>query len=213
MEKISVMIVDDHPVVRQGLRSMLANAKDIEVVAEASTGVEALRRVASSPPDVVLLDVQLVGVNGVQVAQQIRQMAPCVKVIILTVYDDDEYVFGALKAGAHGYLLKNVAERELEAAVRTVHQGGRLIGQDLTGKVLAEFERIAKEKARYDAGLSDQELQVLSLIAQGATGREIATRTYCSTITVKRKVHDICSKLGVCDRTQAVVEAMRRGLI
>lgn len=213
MEQIRVLVVDDHPVVRHGLRSLLANHDDIRVVGEAASTSEVLQMVSSTNPNVVLLDIRMPGSSGIDMAQQIRRTFPDVRVIILTAYEDDEYLFGALRAGAHGYLLKSTSHDVLASAIRSVHQGERLLSPALVDRVLKEFEGLAKERARHESGLSDQELQVLRHIAEGATNKEIAEQMFWSEVTVKRKVEDIFSKLSVSNRAQAVAEAIRRGLI
>lgn len=211
--KIRVLIVDDHPVVLQGLEAMLSIYPDIEVVGEAGSGGVALQSAEKLRPDVVLLDVRMPGSSGVQVARRLKQTFSEMKVLILTTYEEDEYLFGALEAGADGYLLKTASPEELSEAIRKVNSGSRLLSPDLVGKVLKQFESVTREKVRLESGLSMQETKVLQLVAEGATNREIAERLYWSEITVKRKLQDIVHKLGASDRTHAVVEAMRRGLI
>ncbi|MFQ6013867.1 MAG: response regulator [Anaerolineae bacterium] len=213
MNKIRVLVADDHPVVRQGLRSLLSSFSDIEVVGEASTSFAVVEQVREVKPDVVLLDILMPGPNGIEIARQLRRAQPEVKIIILTTYDDDEYLYGALQAGAHGYLLKSASHEMLASSIRSVYKGERLLSPQLVGKVLQQFEELAKEKARHESQLSDLELQVLSLIAEGATNKEIAKRLYWSEVTVKRKIQDILGKLEVVNRAQAVAEAIKRGLI
>ncbi|MFQ6058577.1 MAG: response regulator [Anaerolineae bacterium] len=213
MEAIRVFVVDDHPVVRQGLRSLLSSYPDIEVVGEADNGFVFLEQVADVRPDVVLLDIRLGGVSGIEVAYQLRRVRPQTKIIMLTTYDDEEYLYGALRAGAHGYLLKSISHEVLASSIRSVHRGERLLSPELVGKVLQRFEELAKVEARYQSGLSELELQVLALMAEGATNKEIAEKLYWSEVTVKRKIQDILTKLEAANRTQAVAEAIRRGLI
>ncbi|HLC29391.1 MAG TPA: response regulator transcription factor [Dehalococcoidia bacterium] len=211
--RIRVLIVDDHPVVLQGLEAMLSHYPDVQVVAQATSGASALRYAERLQPDVVLLDIRMPGSNGVQVARRLKQTFTEMKVLILTTYEEDEYLFGALEAGADGYLLKTASPEELSEAIRKVHSGTRLLSPDLVGKVLKQFESVTREKVRLESGLSLQEISVLELVADGATNKEIAERLYWSEITVKRKLQDIVHKLGASDRTQAVAEGMRRGLI
>ncbi len=213
MDRIRVLVVDDHPVVRHGLRSLLANHDDIQIVGEAGSASEAFQMASSAHPDVVLLDIRMPGYSGIDVAQQLRRAHPTLRVLILTAYEDDEYLFGALRAGAHGYLLKSSSHDVLASAIRAVHRGERLLSPGLVDRVLKEFEDLAKERAHHESGLSDQELQVLRHIAEGATNKEIAERMFWSEVTVKRKVEDIFAKLNVANRAQAVAEAIRRGLI
>ena len=211
--RIRVLIVDDHPVVLQGLEAMLSHYPDVQVVAQATSGASALRYAERLQPDVVLLDIRMPGSNGVQVARRLKQTFTEMKVLILTTYEEDEYLFGALEAGADGYLLKTASPEELSEAIRKVNSGSRLLSPDLVGKVLKQFESVTREKVRLESGLSLQEISVLELVADGATNKEIAERLYWSEITVKRKLQDIVHKLGASDRTQAVAEGMRRGLI
>ncbi len=210
---IRVLVADDHPVVRQGLRSLLASYDDIQVIGEAEGGFSVMKQVESLQPDVILLDIRMTGSDGIAIAHQLRQSYPDIKVIILSTYDDDEYLFGALQAGVHGYLLKSVSHDILASSIRSVYKGQRLLSPTLIDKVVQQFEELAKERARHESGLSDQELQVLEEVAQGATNKEIAKKLYWSEVTVKRKIQDILAKLNVSNRAQAVAEAIRRGLI
>ncbi len=213
MNRIRVLIADDHPIVRQGIRSLLGQYDDLDVAGEAGTGPAVLEQVAQLRPDVVLLDVRMAGANGIEIARELRRKWPKTRIIILTTYDDEEYLFGALQVGAHAYLLKDVSLDTLPAAIRAVHQGERLLSPLLVDKVLREFQSLATERLRRDAGLSDAELAILKRIADGATNREIAQEFYWSEVTVKKKVQEILDKLGAANRTQAVVMAIRKGLI
>lgn len=213
MNPIRVLLVDDHPIVRQGVRSVLSCHPDIAVVSEADSATALFAALATDRPDVVLLDVRLPGLNGVEIAQRLKQEWPQVKVIMLTTYEDEEYLFGALRAGAEGYLLKSASPEVLASAIRQVAAGERLLSPALVGKVMREFGELAKAQAQAASGLSPQEIEVLRLIASGATNREIADRLYWSEATVKRKIQDILEKLGVANRPQAVAEALKRGLL
>lgn len=210
---IRVLIVDDHPVVRQGLQSLLSNYPDIQVAGEADTGLGALEEAALLQPDVVLLDIRLPGASGMDVTRQLRQQNPQAKIIILTAYEDDEYLIGALQAGAHGYLLKSTSHEILTEAIRNAHAGRRVLSPSLVDGVLRQFESLAKESLVSQSGLSESELEILRLLAEGATNKKMAERLYWSEVTVKRKIGDILSKLGVSNRAHAVAEAVRRGLI
>jgi DNA-binding NarL/FixJ family response regulator len=213
MSKIRVLVVDDHPVVRHGLLSMLAACDGIEVAGEAGDGASAIEQFHQLVPDVVLLDVRMPGSDGIRVAHQLKQSDPDARIIMLTTYDDDEYLFGALREGVEGYLLKNISLPELSKAIHEVYGGERLLGPALTSKVLKQFGTLAKEKTRRDCDLTEPEIRILQFIADGHTNREIAEANYWSDITVKRKIQDIFHKLGVTDRSQAVAEAIRRSLI
>ncbi len=213
METIRVLIVDDHPIVRQGVRSVLANHADIEVVGEADGAASLFATLAALKPDVVLLDIRMPGQNGIEITQRLKREHPEVKVILLSTYDDEEFLFGALRAGAEGYLLKSASNEVLASSIRQVGRGERLLSPTLLTKVMREFQDLAKEKTRTDSGLSDQELRVLRMIADGATNKEIAEKLFWSEVTVKRKVQDILEKMGVANRAQAVAEAGKRGLL
>jgi DNA-binding NarL/FixJ family response regulator len=210
---IRVMIVDDHPIVRQGVRGVLANHPDIQVVGEADNAATLFAIVDSLKPDVILLDIRMPGQSGIEVTQRLKRDYPNIRVIILTTYDDDEYLFGALRAGAEGYMLKSASQESLADSIRQVARGERLLSPDLVGKIMREFRNLANDKARAESGLTDQELQVLRMIAAGATNKEIAEKLYWSEVTVKRKVQDILEKMGVANRAQAVAEAGKRGLL
>lgn len=213
MSTIRVLICDDHPIVRQGVRSVLANHPDIQVVGEAENASTLFAIVASLKPDVVLVDIRMPGQGGIEITQRLKHDSPDIKVIVLSTYDDDEYLFGALRAGAEGYLLKSASQEVLADAIRQVGRGERLLSPNLMGKVMREFHDLAKDKVRAESGLTDQEIQVLQMIAAGATNKEIAEKLYWSEVTVKRKVQDILEKMGVANRAQAVAEAGKRGLL
>jgi DNA-binding NarL/FixJ family response regulator len=210
---IRVLIVDDHPIVRQGLQSLLSNYSDIQVTGEADTGVDALREAALQQPDVVLLDIRMPGANGIDIARQLRRQSPQARIIILTAYDDEEYLAGALQAGAHGYLLKTASHETLAEAIRDAHAGQRVLSPGLIDGVLRQFQEVARESLISQSGLSESELEILQLLAAGATNKDIAERLYWSEVTAKRKVGDILLKMGSSNRAQAVAEAIRRGLI
>ncbi len=213
MDSIRVLIVDDHPIVRQGVRSVLANHADIQVVGEADGASSLFANLDALKPDIVLLDIRMPGQNGIEITQRLKREHPDVKVILLSTYDDEEFLFGALRAGAEGYLLKSASNEVLASSIRQVGRGERLLSPSLVSKVMREFQDLAKEKTRADSGLTDQELQVLRMIADGATNKEIAEKLYWSEVTVKRKVQDILEKMGVANRAQAVAEAGKRGLL
>lgn len=210
---VRVLVVDDHIIVRQGVRSLLANHLDIEVVGEAANAAALFAALSAIQPDVILLDIRMPGQSGIETASRLKREWPAIKVIVLSTYDDDEYLFGALRAGADGYLLKSASPEILADAIRQVHRGERLLGAGLVDKVLREFQHLAQDKTRAESGLSDPELDVLRMVAAGATNREIAEKLYWSEATVKRKMQDILEKLGVANRPQAVAEAARRGLL
>ncbi len=211
MNPIRVLLVDDHAIVRQGVRSVLTNHPDIQIVGEAENAATLFATLGSSQPDVVLLDVRMPGQNGIEITQRVKREHPEIKVIVLSTYDDDEFLLGALRAGAEGYLLKSASAEVLASSIRQVAAGERLLSPTLVGKLMREFQEMAKEQARADSGLTDQELAVVKMIAAGATNKEIAEKLYWSEVTVKRKVQDILEKMGVANRAQAVAEAAKRG--
>lgn len=213
METIRVLIAEDHPVFRYGLRSLLANDPAIEVVGEADSAAAALSGVERYRPDVVLLDIRMPGPSGIDVAQRLRRSYPDTKVLILTAHDDDEYLLGALRAGVHGYLLKNTAHEVLTSAIRQVHAGQRLLTSEQVSAVLEQFEALARKQAREESNLTDVELKILEYLARGDTYGEMSQHLYLSEPTIKRKVQGILTKMGATSRTQAVAEAIRRGLI
>lgn len=213
LEPIRVLIVDDHPMVRRGLHSLLSAYPDIAVVGEAENGTEALQAVATLSPHVVLLDVQMFGLNGVQVASNIWHSAPQVKIIILTAYDNEEYILGAFRAGVYAYLLKNSSDETVVETIRLVHQGKRLLSPSLMDQVLRQLHILAQAHTNREHELSQDERLVLARIANGATSEEIAREIHWSERTVKRKIEEIVAKLGARNRTQAVAIAIREGLI
>jgi DNA-binding NarL/FixJ family response regulator len=213
MDKIQVLLVDDHPIVRQGVQSVLANHPDLRVIGEADSASSLFTSLESLRPDVILLDVRMPGPSGIEITQRLKREYPNIKIIILSTFDDDEFVLGALRAGAEGYLLKSASAQVLASAVRQVGRGERLLSPNLVGTVLREFQELAKKTSLVDSGLTDQEHEVLKMIAAGNTNKEIAEKLYWSEVTVKRKAQDIFEKLGVGNRTQAVAEAARRGLL
>jgi DNA-binding NarL/FixJ family response regulator len=207
------MIVDDHPVLRRGLRSLLSSYQDIEVVGEAEDGAAALEAATALSPDVILLDVQMPGPDGVEVACHLRRRVPEAKIIMLTAFDDDEFVFDALRAGVHAYLLKNTSDETVVDTIRQVHRGKHLLSPTLLDTVLQQFEITAKAHARHQSGLSEEELGMLGLIAQGATTKEIGEQMYCSERTVKRRVEQVMGRLGAKSRAEAVAQAIKSGWI
>jgi DNA-binding NarL/FixJ family response regulator len=216
-EPIGILLVDDQQLIRQGLRILLELEGDLKVVGEACHGEEAIEAFDELQPDVVLMDVRMPGMDGVEATWRLRERWPTARVIILTTFDDDEYVFEGLRAGALGYMLKDVSGHQLAEAVRTVAAGGVLIEPSVARKVVAEFARLASpprssSKALRDP-LSERERQILELVAQGLTNREIATRLCLAPGTVKNYVTVILQKLGARDRTQAALRARELGIV
>jgi DNA-binding NarL/FixJ family response regulator len=205
---IRILLVDDQALFREGLRTLLSSQPDLEVVGEAGDGEEALREAARLRPDVVLMDLRMPLLDGVAATRRLRAGQPECRVIALTTFDDDEYVFEALRAGAVGYLLKDVPSRKLFEAVQAAARGESFLQPSVAAKVVAEFARLsAPAPAALVEALSERELQVLRLVAAGATNREIAVRLCITPGTVKNHVTSILGKLGVNDRTQAALKA------
>jgi DNA-binding NarL/FixJ family response regulator len=212
-DPIRVLIVDDHQVVREGVISMLSAARQIEVVGQAANAAEAIGKAKQLKPDVVLLDIRLPGKSGWDVCQGLSAVLPDVKVIMLTSYEDEDYLFKALRAGARGYLVKTAGYDEIVSAIVAVAEGKRLLSAPLVDKLVARFAELARDLEHRESGLEQDEIEILRLLAQGATNREIAEKAHWSEVSVKRKLQGIFEKLGVQDRTSAAVEATRRGLI
>lgn len=199
---------------RQGVRRFLEGGADIAVVGEAANGPDALRLVEVLQPDVALLDIQMPGLNGVEVSRQIKSRFPQVKVLILTAYEEDAYVFAALQAGANGYMLKTAGVEELLDAVRRVHSGQSALSPVVTDKVVRQLQSGKPQGATEQVErLSNRELEILRLAATGLTNKEIAARVFLSDRTVQGHLARIYGKLGVASRTEAVTEALRRGWI
>ena len=207
--RIRVAIADDHTLMRQGTREILLHASDIEVVGEAAQGEEAVLLAIELAPDVLLLDVRMPGMNGIDVTRKVVQHHPATRVLLLSAYDDVNYVVEALGAGAAGYLLKTTPGEELVEAVRAVHSGATVLQDSLS-------RTLALRVARPDQGgprLSERELEVLILTGRGLASKEIAARLQISQRTVEGHLNNIYAKLGVNSRTEAVVQAASRGLI
>lgn len=204
-----VMLADDHELVRLALRAVLEEA-GIDVVGEASGGVEAIEMAESLSPDVLVLDMRMPDLSGVEVCRQLSVTAPAIRIVVLSSFADDEDVFGALKAGAVAYMMKDVAPDALVAAIRGVASGQTVLDAGVAQKVL---DGPAPGQASGTDDLSPREHEVLDLMAQGLTNRQIASRLWISDPTVKTHVSHILAKLGQSDRTQAIVHAMSRGLV
>jgi len=209
MDTIRILLVDDHQVVREGLRRMLELEADMKVVGEASNAKEALTQVESLSPEVILMDIKMPGVDGIELTRQLKEKQPSCNIIMLTLYD--EYLAEAIEAGAVGYLLKDVKREELVKAIRAVHQGRSPLNLSLSRDLLAELA--APVESKQQAYLSERELAVLRMIADGVTTEEIADQLFLSQASVKRSVHIIFEKLGVRNRSEAVSEAYKRRLI
>lgn len=217
---IKILLVDDQKLVRQGIHFLLESEEDLQVIGHATNGLEALEASVNLEPDVILMDIRMPEMDGVQATRAILEKKPGIGIIILTTFEDDEYVFDGLKAGARGYFLKDVSSDELAAAIRTVYQGGALIQPSITRKVLSEFSRLAgvttKNKtveADLVDPLTDREMEVLQALAEGLSNKEISQKLFITEGTVKNHVSNLIAKLNVRDRTQAIIRAQDSGLI
>ncbi len=211
MNTIRVMVVDDHPLVRQGVRSLLSNYSDLEIVGEADNSLVALRCAAELMPDVILLDIRMPGETGIDLIARMRLTASAAKVLMLTSFDDREYVTGALRAGAHGYVLKSISDETLVNAIRAVHFGERVLSPQVLDQVIQHFTTDTVKPEIIE--LTEDERGIMRLLADGASNARIASDLYMSETTVKRKLQEVFEKLSVHSRTQAAAEAVRRHLI
>jgi DNA-binding NarL/FixJ family response regulator len=214
---ICVLIADDQALFREGLETLLSIHQDIEVVGQASNGQEAVELSLQLEPDVVLMDMQMPVLNGAAATRRLRQFLPGCRVIVLTTFDDKETIFDALKAGAAGYLLKDVSSADLANAIRLTARGDSILEPSIAAKVLEEFSRVSTTPVVNRSGnlpepLSDREIEVLSLVTQGLSNREIAAKLFISPGTAKTHIHNVCGKLGVQNRTEAAIRARELGL-
>jgi DNA-binding NarL/FixJ family response regulator len=207
--RIRILVADDHPMLREGLVAVLGTQPDFEVVGEASDGSETVRLAAMLEPDVILLDLEMPGVDGVAALEGLREAGSKSRAIVFTAYDTDQRILGALRAGARGYLLKGASRTEIFDAVRTIHAGGSLLEPGVTTRLLDHV----REDSEQPEPLTPRELEVLLLISEGLHNSEIAGRLFVTERTVKFHVSSILAKLGADNRTEAVAVAARRGLI
>ena len=209
---LRILIADDHPVVRGGLRALIETLDGLEVVGEAADGEAAVREVVLLRPDVVLMDVRMPGLDGVEATRRIRRSAPGTAVLILTMYDDDATVFTAMRAGARGYLLKGADQADIVAAVRAVAAGQAVFGPGVASRVLGHFESPPAAGPDPFPQLTDREREILDLLASGRRTAEIAQRLSLSPKTVSNHLTSIFAKLEVADRTGAILRAREGGL-
>jgi NarL family two-component system response regulator LiaR len=212
-ESISVLLVDDHAVVRQGVKAFLATQPDLSVVGEASSGEEAVTLTTQLIPDVILMDLIMPDVDGVETTRRVKQASPRSQVVVLTSYHEDEHIFPALKAGALSYILKDVSAEELASAVRKAAAGEAVLHPRVAARVIKELQGRREDMLNPFTELSERELEVLKLIADGMSNAEIAAKLVLSEKTVKGHVSNILGKLHLADRTQAAVYAWREGVV
>ena len=213
MDKTSILIADDEPAFRSGLRALFKSTDDLALVADAATGSEALRLAAELQPDIILMDINMPGVNGIEATRRILTTSPHIGILILTMFEDDDSVFAAMRAGARGYLLKGALKAEMLRAIQTVSGGGVVFGAAIAQRMMRYFAGLKPvEPADLFPELTEREREILGLIAQGYTNAEMAQRLTLSGKTVRNHITNIFSKLQVADRAQAIVRARDAGL-
>jgi len=211
---IKVLICDDQEIVCEGLRRILESDDEISVLGSAHNGIEALEQIEKAKPDLVLMDLKMPDMNGVIATRKIREKHPDISILILTTFDDDEWLFDAIRSGASGYLLKDRPRGELISAIKGTVRGGSYVDPAVAGKLLNIIvQSIPQRTPSVDISLSDRELEVLRLLAMGLSNADISRRLYLSEGTIRNYMSGIFSKLNVSDRTQAVVIALREGLV
>ena len=212
-QTITVLIIDDHQLVREGVRNFLQRQRDITVVGEAGSGQEGLRLVDELVPDVVLMDLVMPEMDGIETTRRLKRISPDSQVIVLTSFDDDQHILPAIRAGALSYILKDVGTAALADAVRKAARGEVTMTPQVAARVMRELRQGGQPSTQASADLSEREVEVLRLIAEGRSNTEIAERLVISEHTVKRHVSNILSKLHLADRTQAAVYAWREGMV
>jgi NarL family two-component system response regulator LiaR len=212
-ESISVLLVDDHSMVREGIRAFLVTQPDLTVVGEAGSGEEAIKLAQQHVPDVILMDLIMPQMDGVEATRRVKQVSPRSQVVVLTSYHEDEHIFPALKAGALSYILKDISAEELASAVRKAAAGEAVLHPRVAARVIRELQGKRADALNPFTELSDRELEVLKLIADGMSNAGIAAQLFLSEKTVKGHVSNILSKLHLVDRTQAAVYAWREGIV
>ena len=212
---IKILIVDDHVLLREGLVKILSLDNDLEVIGEASRGEEAVALARELTPDVILMDINMPGINGIEATKVIKTEMPQIGIIALTIHDDEEYIFELVRAGVSGYVLKDIQPERLIAAIKDVAQGKSVIHPAITAKLLGEFNRLSERKTRPSSfdDLTIRELDVLELIAKGMANKDIAQSLFISEKTVKNHITNIFRKLSVDDRTQAALYAIKKKLV
>jgi len=213
MSDITIVLGEDHLITRQGILRLLEDEEGLKVIGEASNGEEAVQMVTELKPDVVIMDIAMPKLNGIEATRQIKVINPCIGVLILSAYDDDEYVFAMLKAGAAGYLLKSVGGDELVRAIKAIHNGEPVLDPVIAKKVMNYFKfqnkiPSVKEDSEH---LSSRELDIIKLAAKGLTNKEIADKLHLSYRTVEGHMRDVFNKLGVGSRTEAVLFGLKKG--
>ena len=215
MKTIRLLLADDHAMVRKGLQVFLQTQPDLELAGEAASGQEAIDKTAELKPDVVLMDLAMPGLNGIEATKRIKEANPAVKVIVLTSFSDQDHALPAIRAGVNGYLLKDIEPEELVSAIRLVHEGQAALHPDVAGQLMSRLageEKPQAVAAEADSELTSRERQVLGLIASGKSNKEIAAELFITEKTVKTHVSHVLDKLGLNDRTQAAIYAVKQGI-
>jgi DNA-binding NarL/FixJ family response regulator len=212
-DKLTVLIADDHPLVREALHRALEGEEDIEVVAEASDGEEAVKFASELKPDVAVMDIVMPKLNGIEATRKIKEMAPDTAILILTAYDDDEYVLGLLDAGAAGYLLKSARGRDLVGAIRAIRSGESVLHPKIIAKLLKRATIAPTGEHKASDLLSKRESEVLKLVTLGMSNKEIAEKLFLSQRTIKAHLTNIFNKLNVASRSEAIVKGLQWGLV
>ncbi|GAC1304978.1 MAG: response regulator transcription factor [Ktedonobacteraceae bacterium] len=213
MPLLRILIADDHPLVRSGLRALLMTTEDLEVVGEAATGEEAVTLAATLHPDVIVMDLRMPGINGIEATRRVVQANPHIHILVVTLFEDDDSVFAALRAGARGYILKDANEVEVLRAIQAVSSGGAIFSASIAQRLIDFFSgpRPSVQSLPFP-DLTDREREILTLIAQGRSNSEIAQTLVISMKTVRNYISSIFSKLQVADRSQAIIRAREAGL-
>jgi DNA-binding NarL/FixJ family response regulator len=214
MEKLRILIADDHPLFRDGLRTLLQSGSDTEVVGEAATGDETIARAATLQPDVILMDINMPGVNGIEATRRILHTSPHISILVVTMYEDDDSVFAAMRAGARGYLLKGADQDETLRAITAVSHGEAIFSPTIAKRLIRYFTptKVSATPPQAFPELTEREREILMLLAQGHNNAEIAQRLVLSPKTVRNHLSNVFSKLQVADRAQAIIRAREAGL-
>ncbi|MDW7675632.1 MAG: response regulator transcription factor [Bacillota bacterium] len=212
MDKVKLLIVDDHALVRKGISSLLAEEDSVEVIGEAANGLEALDITKELMPDVILMDINMPECNGIEATKLIKKELPYVKIVMLTVYEDEQYLFEAVKSGAQGYLLKNLEPENLVASIMDLLKGEAPISPSMATKIINEYAHITARDSKTDNDLTRREREVLDMLSQGLTNKEIAKQLMISDNTVRNHIRNIFDKLHLENRVQAAAYALQVGL-
>lgn len=217
MTKIRILIADDHRVVREGLAAILKSRSDMDVVGEAINGFEVIEKTKALKPDVILMDISMPQMNGVEATRAVRKISPEIGIVVLTMHDDDATIFELVRTGVHGYLLKDADSSEIVKAIQSIYKGESIIHPSIARKILGEFSQLGPEQVkkapRQMYNLSGREVDVLRRVAKGKTNKEIASELQLSEKTIKNHVRNIFHKMEVYDRTEAAMKGVQEGII